>query len=180
MSWSSQLRVLGIGGLWLAVQTGCGGTPEVATGNHPANGGTDTGGAGVTSIAGTGGGIVFNMGGQGNENAGGAPPDMPTKFVCGNGMLEPGEFCDDGNTKDGDGCSGDCTMVDPNFDCSVEGQACVQVVICGDGVLEGAEMCDDFNTVDKDGCSADCSTVEDGFVCVRPGKPCVAGSVCCN
>jgi cysteine-rich repeat protein len=30
--------------------------------------------------------------------------------VCGNGMQEPGEGCDDGNTTDGDGCSADCRL----------------------------------------------------------------------
>jgi len=30
--------------------------------------------------------------------------------VCGNGMQEVGEQCDDGNLVDGDGCSGDCTV----------------------------------------------------------------------
>src|SRR5262249_22199241 len=31
-------------------------------------------------------------------------------FVCGNGLLEPGEQCDDGNTVDGDGCSAACVF----------------------------------------------------------------------
>ncbi|UCE71453.1 MAG: hypothetical protein JSU99_09210, partial [Nitrospiraceae bacterium] len=30
--------------------------------------------------------------------------------VCGNGSLDPGEECDDGNTFDGDGCSANCTL----------------------------------------------------------------------
>ena len=30
--------------------------------------------------------------------------------VCGNGILQPGEFCDDGNTDDGDCCSATCTV----------------------------------------------------------------------
>jgi cysteine-rich repeat protein len=30
--------------------------------------------------------------------------------VCGNRMLEVGEFCDDGNTHNGDGCSNDCRI----------------------------------------------------------------------
>jgi len=30
--------------------------------------------------------------------------------VCGNGIQETGEQCDDGNTVDGDGCRGDCTL----------------------------------------------------------------------
>ena len=33
--------------------------------------------------------------------------DVP---VCGNGILQPGEFCDDGNTVNGDCCSSTCTM----------------------------------------------------------------------
>jgi cysteine-rich repeat protein len=33
-----------------------------------------------------------------------APP------VCGNGVLEPGEACDDGNATGGDGCESDCTI----------------------------------------------------------------------
>ena len=28
--------------------------------------------------------------------------------MCGNAVLEPGEQCDDGNTRDGDGCSSKC------------------------------------------------------------------------
>jgi TonB family protein len=39
------------------------------------------------------------------ENCGEAPPAAP---VCGNGSLEVGEQCDDGNTLDGDGCSASC------------------------------------------------------------------------
>jgi len=32
--------------------------------------------------------------------------------VCGNGMQEPGEECDDGNAYDGDGCRSDCVKTD--------------------------------------------------------------------
>jgi cysteine-rich repeat protein len=32
----------------------------------------------------------------------------PTPALCGNGIVEPGEQCDDGNTTDGDGCSSEC------------------------------------------------------------------------
>jgi formylglycine-generating enzyme len=32
--------------------------------------------------------------------------------LCGNGALDPGEECDDGNTVDGDGCSGECKVED--------------------------------------------------------------------
>jgi cysteine-rich repeat protein len=32
---------------------------------------------------------------------------------CGNGELDPGEECDDGNNEDGDGCASDCTLDEP-------------------------------------------------------------------
>jgi cysteine-rich repeat protein len=35
--------------------------------------------------------------------------DAP-KAVCGNGKIEPGETCDDGNTKDGDSCPSTCRI----------------------------------------------------------------------
>ena len=67
---------------------------------------------------------------------------------CGDGHVDPGEQCDDGNTNDCDACSNNCTLVTG----------------CGDGVKCGSEECDDGNTVDCDGCSATC-TVEQGFRC---------------
>ncbi|MBI2342916.1 MAG: DUF4215 domain-containing protein [Deltaproteobacteria bacterium] len=44
-------------------------------------------------------------------------PGMP---VCGNGETEFGEQCDDGNLKNGDGCSGTCQLEAPN-DCLTPG-----------------------------------------------------------
>src|SRR5262252_4052633 len=44
--------------------------------------------------------------------------------TCGNGIVDPGEQCDDGNTVSGDGCRQDCSLegcndgsVDPNTSC---------------------------------------------------------------
>jgi cysteine-rich repeat protein len=67
---------------------------------------------------------------------------------CGDGRLDPGEACDDGNGTDCDGC---------NASCRVESG-------CGDGVVCGAEQCDDGNATSCDGCSAAC-TVEVGPLC---------------
>ena len=36
--------------------------------------------------------------------------------MCGNGLVEPGEACDDGNPVDGDGCSAQC-QVEPDYYC---------------------------------------------------------------
>jgi len=39
-----------------------------------------------------------------------APAAEPGKAVCGNGKIEAGETCDDGNTKDGDACPSNCRI----------------------------------------------------------------------
>jgi fibro-slime domain-containing protein len=177
MSWSLQVRVLGACGLWLLAMTGCGGNPVVSNVDDPTPGG-GSGGTGATSASGTGGTPILQMGGENSMGEGGS--GEPVDYVCGNQLLEPGEFCDDGNTNDGDGCSADCSAVDPDYDCSEVGQPCDLVVICGNGILEGDELCDDLNTMAGDGCAADCSAEEPGFVCIRPGTPCVAVPVCGN
>jgi cysteine-rich repeat protein len=72
---------------------------------------------------------------------------------CGDGIVDEGEECDDGNLEDGDGCTSQCT--------------CAR---CGDGALyvfpsdhgSGScpvveiEECDDGNNVAGDGCSPTC------------------------
>ena len=47
--------------------------------------------------------------GTGTGTTGAVVPDLPPGPGCGNGVVEPPEQCDDGNTVDGDGCQGDCT-----------------------------------------------------------------------
>ena len=70
--------------------------------------------------------------------------------VCGNGVLEHDEECDDGNTANGDGCSDTCQIEIGNT--------------CGDGKRDNGEMCDDGNRVNGDGCSGVC-IVESGWIC---------------
>jgi cysteine-rich repeat protein len=65
--------------------------------------------------------------------------------TCGNGVVEGGEECDDGNTKDDDGCSNQCMVTIPT-------------AVCGNGILEGSEECDDGNNNDGDGCGTNCQT----------------------
>ena len=79
------------------------------------------------------------------------------KTVCGDGMKEGTEACDDSNTIDGDGCAATCTL-EP--DCSTG--ACASK--CGDGIKLAPEECDDGNARDGDGCSKAC-TLEMGFAC---------------
>ena len=89
---------------------------------------------------------------------------------CGNGDLETGELCDDGNTVDGDGCRGDC----------------LSDYACGNGVVDtvgsGAtsdEVCDDGNSVNGDGCDAACASDEscgNGIVDLGAGEVCDDGN----
>lgn len=68
----------------------------------------------------TGGGDVVGPGqGSGDrdavgtctENCGEGPAAPPAAPVCGNGVIEAGEQCDDGNTAGGDGCSATCRII---------------------------------------------------------------------
>jgi len=90
---------------------------------------------------------------------------------CGNGALDQGEACDDGNTLSGDGCSADCSTVEDGFVCPVPGEPCTSSV-CGDGILDPEEACDDGNQTPLDGCNGDCSSIEPNFECPVPGQPC--------
>ncbi len=69
----------------------------------------------------------------------------PAVSVCGNGKIEKGEECDDGNTVEGDSCSADCA-----------------IPVCGNGVKQGTEQCDDGNQVAGDGCERDCTLTPAG------------------
>ncbi len=127
-----------------------------------------------------GGENTINLGGDAPGDGDGDGDGKPQASVCGNSKLEIGELCDDGNTKNGDGCSKDCLEQDPDYDCSVPGEKCKNTVICGNGVLEGDEACDDGNETSGDGCSKNCSTVEEGYGCARPGRECLQLPVCGN
>ena len=98
-----------------------------------------------------------------------APNIMAT---CGNGVLDPGEKCDDHNKLGGDGCTPLC-QIENGWTCPNVGKACLRTAICGDGLLAPTEACDDSNTGSGDGCAANCSAVEVGWRCPVPGKPCV-------
>jgi len=114
--------------------------------------------------------------------------------VCGNGMVEAGEQCDDGNTINGDGCSSTCTSEAATGCCfgigvcvnGASSENCAQVggifasggtcgvdcedpSLCGNGVVNEGEQCDDGNTTSGDGCSSTCTTetTQQGFCCTN-------------
>ena len=81
--------------------------------------------------------------------------------VCGDGIVEGGEQCDDANNDNNDTCLTSCRLAS-----------------CGDGfVRTNFESCDDGNVRDGDACSSDCST---GAGCgngiLDPGEKCDDGN----
>jgi cysteine-rich repeat protein len=68
-------------------------------------------------------------------------PDATRPATCGDGILDDGEQCDDGNNVSDDGCNAQCVRE-----------------YCGDGVRQSSlsEECDDGNYYSGDGCSPYC------------------------
>jgi cysteine-rich repeat protein len=60
--------------------------------------------------------------------------------TCGNWIIDADEECDDGNMKNGDGCSATCKKVSA----------------CGNGITNDGEECDDGNKQDLDKCDNNC------------------------
>ena len=89
---------------------------------------------------------------------------------CGNGTLDTGEMCDDGNLNNYDGCSTGCNVIS-GWICTGKPSTCFYS--CGNGLVESqkGERCDDENTVDGDGCSRICIP-EKGFVCENQPSQC--------
>jgi cysteine-rich repeat protein len=99
----------------------------------PPDGGPDDGRDGV---GGDGDADAPGEGEAGADGDGDADADGTSPPRCGNGEVEAGEDCDDGNTADGDGCEGDCRYTCP---CAL-GTACA--------------ACDDGNDCTDDRCVA--------------------------
>lgn len=67
--------------------------------------------------------------------------------ICGNGVVDNGEVCDDGNTRDSvDGVPDSCAS------------NCRSTQVCGNGVVEpiNSEECDTGDAIQHDGCSSGC------------------------
>src|SRR5262249_965732 len=90
--------------------------------------------------------------------------------ACGNGVVEPGEACDDGGTVAGDGCDAAC-QIETGFACGHTPSTCTSG--CGDGTVAGLETCDDGNLVAGDGCDGACR-IEDGWSCTGSPSTCLA------
>lgn len=113
--------------------------------------------------------------------------------TCGDWMLRPtdgGERCDDGNTVNGDGCDGNCTITECGNGITTAGEQCDDgnaengdgcdgncfVSRCGNGIVAGTELCDDGNTDDGDGCDHTCVPTGCGNGVVTGGEQCDDGN----
>jgi cysteine-rich repeat protein len=97
--------------------------------------------------------------GRGQECIDGWCGGEPSSDLCGNGVTDPGEECDEGEANaDSAACKADCTA-----------QA------CGDGRHGEHEGCDDGNTDDGDGCSSVCVLESCGNGESDPGEECDEG-----
>ena len=127
-----------------------------------------------------------------NEAAriGGRGPTVACQPICGDGIVDPTEACDDGDLQSGDGCDANCTPTacgngvvtigetcdDGNGDAGDGCRADCTLEACGDGITDPGEACDDGNTVDGDCCSGSCAA-EDGGPCTDSDL-CTTGDVC--
>ena len=163
-------------GAVLALTAACGSDGDGACSSgtfcDPGNPNQDGGSSGFASS-----GFGTSSGDNGTSGTSGTDPGDGGNFVdapvavCGNGIQDGNDTCDDGNTKSGDGCSDTCKLED-GFVCNVPNTPCAPIGGCGDGVLQKGEDCDDKNTVDGDGCTK--CKVDKGWICAIPATACVA------
>ena len=113
--------------------------------------------------------------------------------VCGDGVLDDGEGCDDGvDNGDMNSCTSECqlnicgdTKVGPgegcddgNLDDADECTNACALATCGDGIASVSELCDDGNADDTDLCTSACTPAScgDGFTQPVAGEACDDGN----
>jgi cysteine-rich repeat protein len=115
--------------LALAAAPACSDPPLLLNGDNSQDGnGGNSGKGGGTGI---GNPPIIGGGGESNGDDDGGTGSVPDP-VCGNGLLEDTELCDDGNRDPDDGCSEDCGTVDPNYYCPDPGKECDRAHLAAD------------------------------------------------
>ncbi len=110
---------------------------------------------------------------------------LDVSVVCGDGLQEGNEACDDANLNENDACLSTCVLAscgdgvvwsdeetcdDGNLDDDDGCPSTCQIASCGDGfVYQGIEQCDDGNDDDTDGCLNTCVPASCGDGVVQVG-----------
>ena len=141
-----------------------GGTPidsEPASSDGSSGGGGTSGGAGSGATEGSGGSGTGSSA-SGEASSGGSTGALTGGAgECGDGVVDAGEGCDDGNLDNNDECTAIC-----------------QPAVCGDGQLHvGVEACDDGNQNDGDACTSSCTLPGCGDGHVDAGEECDDGNL---
>jgi cysteine-rich repeat protein len=167
-------------GTTLTASSTCIGLPPQMTGTIDSSGGAFTlsgfeGSFCLNTVALSG--TFASDGSDFTASAGCAVPAFPFPLNvagsrCGNGVLDPGEVCDDGNQQDFDCCSSTCQSVAPEgsscgFEQPCQSATCDATGICQIVPIDGP--CDDFNQ-----CTTN-DTCVDGFC---QGQPVTDGTSC--
>ena len=111
--------------------------------------------------------------------------------TCLNGLPDPGEACDDGNTTNGDGCDNNCTVTACGNGIATSGETCddgnvidddgcdsnCTLTSCGNGIVSLGETCDDGNAIDDDGCDSNCTVTACGNEIITSGEVCDDGNL---
>jgi cysteine-rich repeat protein len=159
--------------LLAVIAIGCG-TRSLDPGLPDGAGGGGTGGSG----GGGSGGAEITLADGGPDTIGRLDGPSTDRYIpdltCGNGIVDPGEACDDHNRTSRDGCSAIC-QIECFSSCDGCGPpgTCLVSSRCGDGKRDSNEACDDSNAVSDDGCYETCTVIEPGWICPLPGHRCV-------
>ena len=110
---------------------------------------------------------------------------------CGDGHVDVGEECDDGNDVDNDTCTNACVsarcgdgLAGPGEECDdanrIDSDRCTnacKAARCADGIVQDdVEECDDGNADDTDTCLSTCKAAACGDGVVGPGEACDDGN----
>ncbi len=168
---------------------------EDPTGEPTGGSGGSTAGGGGSEATATSGGAA-TTGGPGGES-GESGPDattgepMPPPVTCGDGAVQRGEECDDGNANNSDACLNTCSKAKcgdglvyggvEQCDTSGASAQCngnCTVSKCGDGVANPAAGEDCDTGVASGSCDADCTSVKcgDGTLNTKAGEQCDDGN----
>lgn len=178
-----------------SVESATGETPTTLT---PTTGGPESTDTGTSSTATTEDGEATSSGttmevstGETSTGSTSSTDTTGRPGVCGDGVVDAGEDCDDGNASETDACLSTCVPAkcgdghvhadeeacdDGNLSDTDACTTACKPAVCGDTLVHaGVEACDDGNFNDADGCTSKCALATCGDGSVQQGEVCDLG-----